>query len=392
MPGIARRGRCHPRRTNTARTTHVRPTRARDFYRRDGDRGPRTGWLVGLGGRRMEARSVLLLRVLVARLTHWGRRPVWLVWWADLPNKASTRPAMSARRVTGADLLPVEILELVARSLSAAALLRGVQVSRIWREAFTSDEERLWEPLARGRFPRLPSLLAMRTSAAVRPTFKLLYRRLLTADHSQVPDGSMPRQVFRLSEYLLSYELHLDDVLKLHASAPVGQRARLCSEVPQWYQDQGVGVEWGHRLRLVIYVTRQSDMSSVKLYEHDLTMRDGMSTNFHERLLPGAPYIDLDGGTWQVENDAAIGPDTEQCMEAPSKHMAADPLLWMDPAEDGDTLGSIEVFLSYASGEYLRGIRDGNVSYMCMSILDGHLGDMPDDQKEIYFAYMAPWG
>jgi hypothetical protein len=64
----------------------------------------------------------------------------------------------------------------------------------------------------------------------------------------------------------------------------------------------------------------------------------------------------------------------------------------MDPAEDGDTLGSIEVFLSYASGEYLRGIRDGNVSYMCMSILDPGLGDMPDDQKEIYFAYMAPWG
>ena len=208
-------------------------------------------------------------------------------------------------------------------------LLQAVQVCQTWRAAFMSDEEKLWEPLARKRFPRLASLLALRISppGPAQPTFKLLYRRLLTADHAPRSLDVVPPQVFRLPEYLLSYEIHLDGKLKMHGSAPMLDQtgsacARLFTKLPQWYLGQGSGIEWDGRLNLAVYATRQSDMRMVKLYETDQTMRDGIHTLFRNEILLGAPFVDLHRGVW---NDSGDG---EQTMQAPSKHLAGAPLFF----------------------------------------------------------------
>jgi len=293
-------------------------------------------------------------------------------------------------RTAVAETLPHELLEIIATRLSAAMLLRAVQVCQTWRAAFMSDEEKLWEPLARKRFPRLASLLALRTSPPAQPTFKLLYRRLLTAGRAD-PIDVVPPQVFRLPEYLLSYEIRLDDKLKMHGSAPMDQsgsaQARLFTELPQWYLGQGSDIEWDGRLNLAVYATRQSDMRMVKLYETNQTMRDGMHTLFYIEILPGAPFVDLHRGVW---NDSPTS-DGEQIMIAPSKHLAGAPLFFTAEDDDNDGFfGCIDLCISCATGCYIRGCvgSDDEFMYAC---LENNEGDVPSDQLEIYLAYMAPW-
>lgn len=178
--------------------------------------------------------------------------------------KTRAHPGCATDPVPWKDL-PPEILEKIALSRKAdgaGVLVRLLQTCKSWHMSLQLVENSLWYVIGLAHFPSLRSILDI-VDTGISP--RDLHRKRLLGVRAHCPQVEPPGLGPPMTEYIFSYEVSYDGELLGEASGSYRSSAKIIAQPPLALPARGWLCALHDGLRLRVFVTRRSDLSSIML-------------------------------------------------------------------------------------------------------------------------------